>query len=111
VKQLSSVVKWPRGAAAPHGGPKQPAHAQYAGELPVPDGGFRLASGGFARGCQCCHANPAMRCCCLLCCGYPLYGAARVAVTCSKCVPVGAEDQGGTNRQYKGRDGTGETFF
>ncbi|KAG2657285.1 uncharacterized protein LOC120695175 [Panicum virgatum] len=30
VKQLSSVVKWPRGAAAPHGGPKQPAHAPYA---------------------------------------------------------------------------------
>ena len=25
VKQLSSVVKWPRGAAAPHGGPKPPA--------------------------------------------------------------------------------------
>ncbi|OEL28108.1 hypothetical protein BAE44_0010872 [Dichanthelium oligosanthes] len=30
VKQLSSVVKWPRGAASPHGGPKQPAHSQYA---------------------------------------------------------------------------------
>ena len=41
VKQLSSVVKWPRGAAAPHGGPKPPAHAPYAGELPAPGrGGF-----------------------------------------------------------------------
>ncbi|CAL4970422.1 unnamed protein product [Urochloa decumbens] len=30
VKQLSSVVKWPRGAAAPHGPPKQTGHAQYA---------------------------------------------------------------------------------
>jgi hypothetical protein len=37
VKQLSSVVKWPRGGASPHGaGPKQPAHSQYAGESPVP---------------------------------------------------------------------------
>ena len=41
VKQLSSVVKWPRGAAAPHGGPKPPTHAPYAGELPAPGrGGF-----------------------------------------------------------------------
>ncbi|KAK8461372.1 hypothetical protein SEVIR_1G024700v4 [Setaria viridis] len=30
VKQLSSVVKWPRGAASPHGAAKQPAHSQYA---------------------------------------------------------------------------------
>ncbi|KAF8670527.1 hypothetical protein HU200_050548 [Digitaria exilis] len=32
VKQLSSVVKWPRGAASPHGGPKLPAHSQYASD-------------------------------------------------------------------------------
>lgn len=33
VKQLSSVVRWPRAAPSTHG-PKQPGHPQYAGESP-----------------------------------------------------------------------------
>ena len=61
MKQLSSVVKWPRGAAAPHGGPKQPAHAPYAGELPAPGWGVPR-SRGLVSGQWFCERIPMLPC-------------------------------------------------